>query len=312
MRVGVIGVGYWGKKVIPEYATMLRSGDIDGISVFDADSAATKNVSNSYPEIEIANDIDSMMGSIDALHICTPNSTHYELAMKAFDHGLDVLIEKPLTNESLLAHKLVDRSLSDGLILQVGNIFRFTRVLPEVKKLLDLKEIGNLSYIRFDWTWVASSVNATLVDVRWDIFPHVLDILDYLTESWIKEYTFNESLCLLPSEIPVAANLGGVLKNSLSFYVHASLIDFQTRKDVEIVGDAGTISFNATSQQLQVIKRGAIIRPAIVSNNTILEEVSNFVSCIKTRKNYPNSSNVGARIVGTIEDIIYRGIKTCL
>ena len=47
---------------------------------------------------------------VDVINICTPNSSHYEIASESIKNGKHVLIEKPMTLNSKHAHELVKKA----------------------------------------------------------------------------------------------------------------------------------------------------------------------------------------------------------
>lgn len=57
---------------------------------------------------------------LDAVVIATPHTLHYRHVHDAFDHGLDVLCEKPLTTDTDRAVDLATRAADEGRTLMVG------------------------------------------------------------------------------------------------------------------------------------------------------------------------------------------------
>ncbi len=62
---------------------------------------------------------------IDAVTICTPTVTHFDLAKRAIEAGKHVLVEKPMTNTVQEAEELIRLSEKHGVKLAVGFIERF-------------------------------------------------------------------------------------------------------------------------------------------------------------------------------------------
>lgn len=307
MRIGVIGAGYWGSKVISEYHRMKVRGEISEISIFDADTGRLSSINQRFSDVNTFKSPSELMKNVDAVHICSPNETHYELAKMAIRNKLDLLVEKPITVNSTLAHDLVERSLAESVIFQVGNIFRFTNVLPVVKKYLENGGIGEILYINFNWSHYAHGASSSDIDVRWDLLPHVLDICNYLTNNWPSQYYESYSTPLLGRKFPAIARVSGTLHNRVMFFIEVSLCNNKSHKEVEIVGSRGTIYSNPTAQVMRVYQDSKEDQIVVEANNTIEAEISNFIKSVKTRKNTPNSGNLGARIVREIEEIIMVG-----
>ena len=73
------------------------------------------------------------------------------------------------------------------------------------------------------------------------------------------------------------------------------------------MGSQGTIYADPTAQVMRVYRDSKEEQIGVEANNTIEAEIRNFIKSIETRKNTPNSANLGARIVREIEEIIRVG-----
>ena len=112
-RVGVIGVGFIGAVHIEQ---LRRLGNVDVVAVAvhsrpqeKADKLCVPKGYSDYREM-----IDKE--NLDCVHICTPNNTHYEMAMYALEHGVNVVCEKPRTTTVEEAAKLRAFAEEKGLI----------------------------------------------------------------------------------------------------------------------------------------------------------------------------------------------------
>ena len=132
MKIGIVGLGYWGKKVVKEYLALANEGLIDSVHLYDiqANLLSDNIFRNSY--VVVDKSYQSMIDNVDSIHICIPNNFHYEYASKSLDAGVSTLVEKPLTKNSTEAFNLVELALEKGVVLQVGNIFRFSNSLKTV------------------------------------------------------------------------------------------------------------------------------------------------------------------------------------
>ncbi|UCF49682.1 MAG: Gfo/Idh/MocA family oxidoreductase, partial [Thermoplasmatales archaeon] len=82
MNIGVIGVGYWGKKVVGEYLDLATEGVIDKVGICDAREDILKSYKNNNNVNIIEKDYKKFVSnnSIDAVHICVNNNNHYLVA----------------------------------------------------------------------------------------------------------------------------------------------------------------------------------------------------------------------------------------
>jgi len=86
-RACVIGVGFIGAAHIE---ALRRLGNVDVVAVSDVPNAQAKAdayfVPKGYDDYKVMLDTEKP----DVVHICTPNSSHYEMAMYAMERGISV------------------------------------------------------------------------------------------------------------------------------------------------------------------------------------------------------------------------------
>ena len=119
LRVGVIGIGFIGAAHVE---ALRRLGYVDVVAVANHNNGAQKAkelfVEHGYDDYHEMIDKESL----DAVHICTPNNTHYEMAMYAMEHGVNVMLEKPFTMTIEEAEKLC--SYGNGSRGSCGTVWR--------------------------------------------------------------------------------------------------------------------------------------------------------------------------------------------
>jgi predicted dehydrogenase len=180
MKVGVIGCGYWGPKLIRNLFA------VDGVivaAVCDRLVNRLKSIESFYPSIKtLTTSAEELINSsdIDAIVICTPVTTHYELARAALEQGKHVLVEKALTASSDAAERLVDLAERKKLCLMVDHTFVYTGAVRTIKDCVARGEVGDLYY--FDSVRVNLGLFQHDVNVIWDLAPHDVSIMDYLLE----------------------------------------------------------------------------------------------------------------------------------
>jgi predicted dehydrogenase len=177
IRIGVIGYGYWGPKLVRNLADLT---DVQVACVADLQREHVARVPTYYPATRVtANSRDVIDDpSIDAIVIATPVCTHFELGMEALRAGKHVLMEKPLASTSDDAERLIEEANRRGLVLMVDHTFVFT---PAVQKMRDLAVAGELGVIHY---YDSVRINLGLfqhdVNVLWDLAVHDLSIMDFV------------------------------------------------------------------------------------------------------------------------------------
>jgi len=171
--MGVIGVGSMGKNHVRSYAALKHLCDLVG--VFDLDNERNRAVAESYG-VKAFDSVGSLMEEVDAINIATPTTTHYDLAMKAIDKGLHILIEKPITNSVEEAQAILQAAKKKNLIVQVGHIERFNPAIQALPDILKDEEIVALHVERMG----PYDPRIDDTDVIQDLMIHDIDVVSSL------------------------------------------------------------------------------------------------------------------------------------
>jgi len=177
IRIGVIGVGHLGQHHVKHYSNM---NDINLLGVHDSDCVRGKKIAKIYNTkyFEKANEL---MQKCDAISIVTPTEFHYDVAKSAiFNFNCNVFIEKPITETTMQADKLIEEAKKKKLIIQVGHIERLNPAL----KVLDKYDL-NPKFIDIQ-RLAPYTVRGTDVPVVLDLMIHDIDILLSLVKSKVK------------------------------------------------------------------------------------------------------------------------------
>jgi len=167
IRAGVIGVGYLGRFHVEKYTAQ---EDVVLVGVADVDSTRAREVASSMGALALT-DYRELFGQVDCVSIAVPTQHHYAVAKDCLEHGIDVLVEKPLTATAAEGRALVELAAERRRILQVGHLERFN---PALRSLA-----GILTAPRFiECQRIAPFVErGTDVDVIRDLMIHDLDVV---------------------------------------------------------------------------------------------------------------------------------------
>jgi UDP-N-acetylglucosamine 3-dehydrogenase len=145
VKIGIIGVGGWGKnhsRVLHDFGVLT--------SICDMDKIKAKNMATRY-NVNYYGSIDDMIDteSLDACLVCTPTKTHYPVATKLMEKGINVFVEKPLSYSSKECEEMIQIAKKNKISLTCGYIERFNPAVQEVKKILSENMYGELLMIEF-------------------------------------------------------------------------------------------------------------------------------------------------------------------
>jgi predicted dehydrogenase len=294
LRAGVVGIGFWGTRVAREYIALAKAGMLEQICLCDADSTRLKPFVNSC---ETCTDLAEVLKKVDMIHICTPNSTHYEVTRKAFEVNVNALVEKPMTEKVDHAFDLVELSMKKGVVLQVGHVFRFANIVRKIKGLFADQEFGEKYYFNLEWTHLMPPGGN--VDVISDLLPHPLDIINFITGKWPISFKGVEKP-FRRNELPEVAFLQAIYDEFFA-NLHLSRVSPVRRRKLEIFGSQKSITADCVEQTAMLYEKGCVRDVRVDPNNTIRDEILNFIEAVRTRKSNFNPSVVGVRSVEALE-----------
>src|ERR1700742_1726032 len=124
IRVGVVGLGYWGPNLARNFAA------IAGCRLSwlcDASEPARTRLAQSFPDARTTDEIERLLEDpeLDAIALATPVPTHAELAVRAAQAGKHCFVEKPLATSAADAQRAVTAAERAGTILMVGHLLEY-------------------------------------------------------------------------------------------------------------------------------------------------------------------------------------------
>jgi predicted dehydrogenase len=314
VRVGVIGWGYWGPKIMRNLASL---PNVTVASVAESDPNRLAAVKRDFSWIDATpSALEVFLSDVDGVVLATPVLSHYELAKQALLRGKHVLVEKPLTTNVAQAEELVALARARGLTLMVGHTFEYSPAVNELRKLIQSGELGRIYSVHTE------RLNLGLfrsdIDVIWDLAPHDVSILMYLLGQKPVEI---DALAHahLRHDVYDTAHLHLQFAGGASAYVHVSwLYPCKTRR-VTVIGDRRMAVYDDTnpSEMIRVYSKGADLRadpgvsyrygattiPYIEWEEPLRIECDDFVNSIRTGTQPRAHGLVGLEVVRVLEDV---------
>jgi UDP-N-acetylglucosamine 3-dehydrogenase len=145
MKVAQIGTGGWGKN---------HTRILSQLGVLNAVCDLNKERSKEYAEkysVSSYDSVDALLDSekFDAAFICTPTSTHSQIATQLIQKKKNVFIEKPLTYHSEEGEDLLELAKKNNVLMTCGYIERFNPAVDLVKDYVKSKKYGELVMLEF-------------------------------------------------------------------------------------------------------------------------------------------------------------------
>ena len=151
-RLNLIGCGMIGREHM-RVATLLGKTSING--VFDTSAESLKIADEefaSYANTALVR-YDSLEDacfdeSVDALLICTPNFTHFEILQTAIKSRKGIFLEKPMATSLVEAAKIVGMAQRYSNFIQLGMQYRYKSQDSQAFHLIKIKgELGDVKTI---------------------------------------------------------------------------------------------------------------------------------------------------------------------
>ncbi len=194
-RTGVVGTGFIGKVHIE---TVRRLGNVEVAALADLNNAEQTAGEMNIPRwfADYKEMIDTM--DLDMVHICTPNFTHFDIAMYAMEHGVNVICEKPMTISIEQAEIMVAKAKETGLVNAINFHNRFYPMTNHLMNIIKDGELGKVfsvsgSYCQdwllynTDYSWRLESAESGNTRVVADIGSHWMDLAEFVTGQKIVE-----------------------------------------------------------------------------------------------------------------------------
>ena len=149
LKIGIIGPGWIAECHMDSYLKMDDVEIVAGADLVPGKADAffkrygLENV-RTYPSHKELIDNEEL----DAVSVCTYNMTHAECTVYALEHGVNVLLEKPMCVTLDEAVEIRRAEKKSGKVLSIGFQPRFDANMKEIKKIVESGELGKIYYIQ--------------------------------------------------------------------------------------------------------------------------------------------------------------------
>jgi predicted dehydrogenase len=176
LRAAVVGVGHLGRH----HARILSS--IEGArldAVVDVNEPRAREIAAATGARAVTN-AQEIVGQVDLVSIATPTEIHAEIAALFLDHGVPVLVEKPLARSVAEADAIIAAAARSGAALAVGHTERFNpavmaaRAAVQNPRFIEVHRLGTFPERSLD------------IDVVFDLMIHDLDLVLSVVQSEVQ------------------------------------------------------------------------------------------------------------------------------
>jgi predicted dehydrogenase len=316
VRVGVVGLGYWGPNLV---RNLHESTTAEAAWMCDLRPEMLEILGRRFPAVRQTRNFDEMLEAddLDAVAVVTPVSTHHDLAMRALSAGKHVFVEKPLASSSEEAIALIRAADERGLLLVPGHTFLYSPAVNRIRDLIRSGELGDIYFISM--SRVNLGLHQSDVSVIWDLGPHDFSILLYWLGELPRQVVSMGRACIDGGKqdvafINCAFDSGTIAHVELSWLAPSKLrrttivgsekmvvYDDCSNEPVRVY-DSGVMPRNPESfGEYLKYRTGDIVSPHIESSEPIALQMDDFCQAIRGGSAPRSSARLGLDVVRMIE-----------
>jgi predicted dehydrogenase len=317
IRVGVLGVGYWGSKQLRVMASVPGVGRVVAI---DARLPLLSGMTHLLADGGGYTSLAEALPQVDAVVVATPPASHVGLGLEAIRAGKHVLIEKPLATTAAGAQQLIEAAKDAGVTLMVGHTFEYNGAVWMLRELVQTQELGDLYYL--DSSRLNLGLYQSDVNVIFDLAPHDISIANHVLGSVPTSVRAWGSRHVDPVFEDVAFLRLGYDDLGVQAHIHVSWLDPRKVRLVTAVGSKKMAVYDDTNVEERIrvhdkaalraaagdgspgrvgYHRGAVTSPVVAFDEPLAVQARHFIECVSTGAQPRTDGANGLAVVQVIE-----------
>lgn len=294
MKIAQIGTGGWGKnhaRVLGELGVLC--------AVCDAKKERSKEFGKKY-SVNHYESIDSLLDSenFDGALVCTPTSTHSEIATKLIQKRKNVFVEKPMTYLSEEGEDLVQLAKKNNVILTCGYIERFNPAVSLVKDFVKSKKYGDLVMLEFHRE-NRMPMHIKDVGIIYDTSVHDIDTAMWLFDD-TPQVVFARSGKIQHEHEDFATIMLGFKDNKVAI-ISSNWITPTRVRTFNAVCTEGIILSDFITQEVKIQTKNETEIPRKEKQEPLLLEIKNFLGAIEGKNELTVKANQAINVTKIAE-----------
>lgn len=301
MKVLVVGLGSIGRRHIKNIKFIDKDIQIAVWRQFSKEANLGDVVS--LVEKVFFSKTDSLKWNPDIVFITNPATMHAETALTFAKHNCHLFIEKPLSVNQDYLDELIEEVDKRSLIALVGYVLRFSNPIRIMKEAIDKGCIGKPLSIRVSvgqnlLSWRPDRNYQETVSGRSDLgggvcfeLSHEIDYARWLMGEVKDVYALVSKVSNLDIDVEDVADILLKFKSEAVGNIHLDMIDYAKDRSCRIIGDKGTLIWNASDNnrvQIFSLEKGNWQNLYESSkedrNSSCVVEIKHFFDCIANKK----------------------------
>ncbi len=314
MRFLVVGTGSIGQRHCRNLAELGHE-----VVAWDADVARVAEIATT-PGVRVTPSL--LHGLAETPHgvlVCTPPSSHLDLARSAVRGGADVFVEKPLAHTADGVEALLSEAKRLGRLIMVGFNLRFLPSLGRAKQHVDGGRVGKVLSVRAecgsylpDWrpgrdyranyAVRAEEGGGILLDAI-----HELDYVGWFFGQAAEVFCAAEHASGLAGNTEDLAELLIRFESGVLAQLHLDYVQRRARRNLQVIGDGATLHWDYPGHSVSIeVPSGDSTKEEFGEregdpNRMYVEEIAHFARCVERRAAPPVDGREALRSLRLVE-----------
>jgi len=287
IKVGVVGVGRWGRNHVRVLKELESNGEVKLEAVCDIREDVLEGIRKEFNIPLAKTDYMELLKHVDIVIIATPIDVLAKVSKDALSEGKHALIEKPVATTSKDAEELLKLAMESNTIAMPGMIMRFNNTVNMLKELLRNDPPLYLVLKRMS----RRPQHMTSYPLLLDLGVHDIDLCRYLTEDDVEVVVKAHRLVMNYDEVIIATLK---MKKGVYCHIHIDGVSPYKVREIDVItgnnfmrADTNMNRITMYSSTGEKIFQGGVHEP-------LKKELQWFINVVKTRsKHYqPNLIDV--------------------
>jgi predicted dehydrogenase len=316
VRVGVVGLGYWGPNLARNF-DLLPESELRWIC--DADEAARARAASQFPGVQATASLDDLLSDpeLDAVVVATHVPSHAEVAVRVLEAGKHCFVEKPLAQSVAEAEQVLAAAEASGRTLMVGHLLEYHPGLEKLKEIADSGDLGDIHYIysnRVNLGKLRADENAL-----WSLGAHDVSVVLRLAGDEEPSEISAKGECYMRQGIEDVVFCYLRFPSGLAAHLHLSWLDPHKDRRFTVVGSKKMATFDDMEIERKlsvydkgfdqdfasygeyIARSGDIWSPRISNEEPLRIECRHFVECVRDGLTPRSDGRSGLRVVRVLE-----------
>jgi predicted dehydrogenase len=291
MKIAILGLGSIGRRHLGNFQSIGAD-----VAAYDASAEQRVAARRQFPAAHIADTAEQAVAGAAGVVVCTPPSSHVELARVGLAHGAHLMIEKPLAaSVDGVAELLRDCDTKGRRVLTAYN-WRYWPPLLLAESMLKAERIGPLRAARTEYAYHLNAHRypgtyrtSYMADARQGggcllDESHAIDYMRWLCGEIVEVSAAVDHVSSFEMTSDDIADLTVRFASGAIGNIHMNLFAWNVHSHFELLGERGVMQWRRMENELRVFdaeaNRWEVYPSGGQLNDMYVEEARHFLACI--------------------------------